>query len=1065
MWTFIDQRKEWILTLSFLLVGTFAGSAMAQVGEIPMPVLTDVRVETTVSFDPAKGWYTYAYTVTNPAANTGKIWLIEVDVAQPPGGQSLDSNGLSIPLGGDQYPFSQELADLQPMNMPVRWTVVPFGQRVPSGWDGGLARSGFSNYSSGNETSNIMPGASLSGFDLISPGLPVIRPMNIEPWWVLVTEEEATEEESLAAGEIERQIVFHTYALGPSAVKPGWFEHWDQLRDNLNQAIGLDWIPDTALASTLVSQLTSARQAADVHDGTLAKSRLQPILDTLAPTTRAQIRQEGYDLVFYNVKKLIEATLDTPIPVEPKVRLTPEHSQLPLGDLYTLTATVENLANQNTPIPDYPLIFQVVEGPHAGIDMIGSTDSLGKIDFSYTGEFQGTDKIVAGIGEGGFIIEPLGSADVTWTGGSDLVILSFIPPLIRSQGGQPILVTETTGNAGNLPAGPSITRYFLSVDSFIDPFEDRPIGERAVPGLGPEEFHSVSLLEIRLPGDLPAGTYYVGACADAEGVVVELNEDNNCELNQIAIPLEGSPGDGIKPESQVLSLTAYQTLTPFNVEWSGTDEGSGISDFSILVSENGGPYTEWLSHTTDTTGTFPGRSGITYDFYSVARDQAGNQEDPPVVPDTVTMVDTTPPLISVVQDPLPNANGWNNSDLTVTFTCSDGESVIATCPAPVTVSTEGAGQTINGTAFDLAGNSASASLLVNLDKTVPELTMPIFVPQYSYLQNVLLNFGAQDALSGIDGVEAMLNGLPVNSNDMISLNHVGPNVFTLSASDRAGNGSTQSLSFEVINTPPTAEAGGPYTMDEGSSGPLDGSGSSDPDGNPITYAWDLDNNGLYNDSTQVNPSFSQPDNGTFTVGLEVSDVSMTRTDTATVTVLNVAPAVNAGSDQTVNAGTTVGFSGSFTDTGAGDTHTIHWDFGDGTSVDGTLTPTHPYPSAGTYTATLAVTDDDGGIGSDSLLVTVNPVQTIFNLAARAKPTKIDLTWTCVSGNVTYNIYRSTTQGGPYQQITSGHVSTYCAYADFGLTNGVTYYYRVTSVGETGLESLYSNEASATPNTR
>jgi len=427
--------------------------------------------------------------------------------------------------------------------------------------------------------------------------------------------------------------------------------------------------------------------------------------------------------------------------------------------------------------------------------------------------------------------------------------------------------------------------------------------------------------------------------------------------------------------------------------------------------------------------------------------------------------DMTPPLITAVEDPSPNGNGWNNADLTVTFSCSDNESGIATCPVPVVVTTEGAGQEVTGTAVDLAGNSSSVSLAINLDRTAPELMMPILVSQYPYLQNVLLNFGAQDALAGLDSSEATLNGLPVNSNDIISLNHVGPNVFTLSASDRAGNGSTQSLSFDVINTPPAAEAGGPYTMDEGSSGPLDGSGSSDPDGNPVTYAWDLDNNGLYDDSTQVNPSFSRPDNGTFTVGLEVSDGSLTGTDTATVTVLNVAPAVNAGSDQTVNAGTTVGFSGSFTDPGAGDTHTIHWDFGDGTSVDGTLTPTHPYSSAGTYTATLAVTDDDGGIGSDSLLITVNPVQTIFNLAARAKDTKIDLTWTCVSGNVTYNIYRSTTQGGPYQQITSGHVSTYCAYADFGLTNGVTYYYRVTSVGETGLESLYSNEASGTPAAR
>ena len=1072
MWISIDRTPIKIhrcagrfFILCLFVVGLLSTPALAQLGSMPVPVLQNVQVESTVNFDPGAGWYTYSYTVTNPSTNTGQIWYIEVEVTQPPGGQTLDTSNLTIPMGTNLFPFTQELADSLPLNLPVRWTLVPFGQRVPSGWNGGLTIDGFADFGSSGPLLRIYPGQTLSGFELISPGLPAIRPINIKPKWLLVLEDrEATEEESLAAGVLERQLVFHTYTLGPSAVKPGWFEHWDQLRDNLNQTVQLGWIPDTGLANTLVSQLASARQAADAHDGTLAKNRLQPILDTLASTTQAQIRQEAHDLVFYNVKKLIENTPDTPVPVEPKVSLFPPHAEISLGDLYTLSATVTNLADHNNPIVDYPLIFQVVEGPHAGIEMEGLTDTAGKVDLSYNGESLGTDKIVAGIGEGGFIIEPMGSADVTWAGGPDLVIESFIPPVIRSQGGQPIFVTETTGNAGDLPAGSSITRYFLSGDSLIDPFEDRPIGERTVPNLGLAESNRVSLLEIRLPDDLPAGTYYAGACADAEGAVTELDEDNNCEVNQIAIPLEGSPEDVIKPQSEVLSLTAYQNQTSFNVQWSGTDEGSGILDFSIFVSENSGPYSEWISYTTNTTGIFPGQSGTTYAFYSMTRDLAGNQEDPPVVPDTVTMVDVTPPLITAVQSPLPNANGWNNTDVNVTFTCSDNESGIAACTGPAAVTTEGSGQVATGTAVDLAGNSASASLTINLDKSPPGLTMPVLAAQYTYRQTLTLNFGAQDPLSEIENVQSTLNGLAVNSNNEITLNQVGQNIFTLTASDRAGNVSTQNLSFEVVNTPPAAEAGGPYTVDEGSSIPVDGSGSSDPDGNPITYAWDLDNNGLYNDSTQVNPSFSQPDNGTYTVGIEVSDGALTGTDMATVTVVNVAPSVNAGPDQTVNEGDPVSFSGSFTDRGINDTHTSHWDFGDGGTVDGTLTPTHVYTVAGTYTATLMVTDNDGGAGSGSLVVTVSPVpvQTIFDLYARAKDRKIDIVWTCVPGNVTYNIYRNTTQGGPYTLVKTGHTSSYCTYADFGLVNGTTYYYRVTSVDEAGLESLYSNEASATP---
>jgi hypothetical protein len=70
-------------------------------------------------------------------------------------------------------------------------------------------------------------------------------------------------------------------------------------------------------------------------------------------------------------------------------------------------------------------------------------------------------------------------------------------------------------------------------------------------------------------------------------------------------------------------------------------------------------------------------------------------------------------------------------------------------------------------------------------------------------------------------------------------------------------------------------------------------------------------------------------------------------------------------------GSAVSFNGSFTNPGTLDTHTIVWNFGDGMpTVSGTLTPTHTYASGGNYTVTLTVTDDDGGVGSDNIAVTV-----------------------------------------------------------------------------------------------
>ncbi len=185
-----------------------------------------------------------------------------------------------------------------------------------------------------------------------------------------------------------------------------------------------------------------------------------------------------------------------------------------------------------------------------------------------------------------------------------------------------------------------------------------------------------------------------------------------------------------------------------------------------------------------------------------------------------------------------------------------------------------------------------------------------------------------------------------------------------------------------LNHPPVASAGGPYTVNEGSTIQLDGSASTDLDGNPLTYAWDLDNDGIF-ETAGAKPSFSRPDNGVFTVRLKVSDGALESTASTTVTVLNVPPAVNPLSPVTLNEGGTYTASGSFTDPGA-DTWTATVDYGDGTGVQPlplsgkTFALSHIYPRYGGYTVTVTVTDKDGGIGSGSALVTVNNVAPIVN---------------------------------------------------------------------------------------
>ncbi|TLY39632.1 MAG: hypothetical protein E6K58_13155 [Nitrospirae bacterium] len=505
---------------------------------MPIPTLQGVQVQAETTFDPATGRYTYGYTVSNPAGNTGRIWNVLVDMATilPRGFGSIffDPEGLTIPLGTNLFPFDRELGSLQPLALPAGTTLVPFGQQVPTGWNGGLRRNGVASFSSSGPEVHILPGQTLSGFALVGPGMPMIRNMEVHPKWTYVVPDvHVTDpEEEEAAGQVEQNITFRTFTLGPSAQTLGTFAHWDQVRDDLNQAIQLGWISDQALANALVSQLAAARQALDDQKGTDAKIGLNTLIQTITASTPDQRRREAFDLIFLNTQRLIEGTANTVFPVEPKLKLSPQSSTLPVGTLYTLTGTVINAGNPaNPPIPGFRLGFLVVEGPHGGQQLRGVTDAQGKLSFSYTGTQAGTDKITAGIFDE--VIFELGYAEVTWSGGPDLVVPLFAPPLLKSEGGKTVFITEWTSNLGSLPSSRSITRYFISADAQLDPATAQVIGERAIPALAPGERSEGGTVTFTLPSNVPAGVYHLAACADAGMTVGELNEDNNCSFSEV----------------------------------------------------------------------------------------------------------------------------------------------------------------------------------------------------------------------------------------------------------------------------------------------------------------------------------------------------------------------------------------------------------------------------------------------------------------------------------------------------------------------------------------------------
>jgi hypothetical protein len=108
--------------------------------------------------------------------------------------------------------------------------------------------------------------------------------------------------------------------------------------------------------------------------------------------------------------------------------------------------------------------------------------------------------------------------------------------------------------------------------------------------------------------------------------------------------------DNSKPVSHVLPLSETQTHSIFMVNWAGTDAGSGIRDFTVYVSDKGGPFTPWLTQTTFTQAVFVGAVDHTYSFFSTARDLTNNQESIKTVAETTTRVITNRSPIAKAKD-------------------------------------------------------------------------------------------------------------------------------------------------------------------------------------------------------------------------------------------------------------------------------------------------------------------------------------------------------------------------------------------------------------------------------
>jgi hypothetical protein len=298
---------------------------------------------------------------------------------------------------------------------------------------------------------------------------------------------------------------------------------------------------------------------------------------------------------------------------------------------------------------------------------------------------------------------------------------------------------------------------------------------------------------------------------------------------------------------------------------------------TVFLTAGGAPYSpgSWSNQSVSVTFNCQPAAGIGVNFVTQpvlvndgsnqyvngkCTDQVGNVATAQAGP---INVDRTPPTITLLSKPAANSAGWYNTDVTITWLCSDaiaGQSTVSR-----TVSTEGAGQSVTGTCTDLAGNSASNTQSVSIDKTPPVITGQAAPAPPSSGWNrgpVSVTFTCSDSLSGV------ASGNPTG-NTTINGDTNGTTVSGV-CRDQAGN-------VASFTTPPVRIDNTPPGLILQSVVPQNAAGWSN---GPATVTWACNDGG----SGPLTPTVTQIVSATGSVTASCSDVAGNSATSSAVTV-------------------------------------------------------------------------------------------------------------------------------------------------------------------------------------
>ncbi|MGH9199818.1 MAG: PKD domain-containing protein, partial [Vicinamibacterales bacterium] len=223
---------------------------------------------------------------------------------------------------------------------------------------------------------------------------------------------------------------------------------------------------------------------------------------------------------------------------------------------------------------------------------------------------------------------------------------------------------------------------------------------------------------------------------------------------------------------------------------------------------------------------------------------------------------------------------------------------------------------------------------------------------------------------------------PSAINPTFAIDAPGNYVLRLTVSDGVLPSAPDVVTISTINSPPVANAGADATARVGELVTLDGSGSHDVDGDPLTFVWSFvtrpnGSTAALSNTSAINPSFTVDVFGAYVVALVVNDGTVSSpADTVVISTINSPPVAHAGLDQSIFVNVTAQLDGSASSDADGNALTYSWSLtsqpagsvaslANATSVNPTLVP----DVAGTYIAQLIVNDGTTNSDPDVVILT------------------------------------------------------------------------------------------------